>query len=55
MKIINNYTELGALNTDAKKIIYNKMHDKMHQTDILNLSTIMLKKLKKYYIQIQRI
>ena len=37
MKIVNNYTELGTLNTDAKKIIYNKMHDKMHQTDILNL------------------
>ena len=37
MKIIETYNDI-SLNTDSKKLIYNKMHDKMHQAIILNLS-----------------
>jgi hypothetical protein len=36
MKIIETYNDI-SLNTDSKKLIYNKMHDKMHQAIILNL------------------
>jgi len=37
MKIINNYAELDVLSSKAKKIIYNNIHNKINQSDILNL------------------
>ena len=37
MKTIQNYSELGELSTEAKRIIYEQMHDRIHQDYLLKL------------------
>ena len=37
MKTIQNYSELGELSTEAKRIIYERMHDRIHQDYLLKL------------------
>ena len=37
MKTIQNYSELGELSTEAKRIIYERMHNRIHQDYLLKL------------------